>query len=242
MIKDHQSPHFARDVTRRIRRGKRALAFNSLKGEGGELRVESALEKNVGLLLEADPRVKSYTAQPFTLEIISNTLLLTKDDYKKRAGVTPSFYTPDFRCVMADGSLIAVDAKHSSFIDKFEEKRPAIEACFYQHGIRFLIVPDTAVSKAMIANMSCLHNLRADFLKAFRDQATQELESALAIKPQWPIFELAALLTGGKAAVLAGILSGTLAADLNISLFTAQSTVSAAHGDLSHFQLLGLGQ
>ena len=67
MITDHKSPHFARDVTRRNHRGKRALAFNSLKSEGGDIRVESALEKNVGLLLEADPRVKSYTAQPFTL-------------------------------------------------------------------------------------------------------------------------------------------------------------------------------
>ncbi|MGA8136851.1 MAG: TnsA endonuclease N-terminal domain-containing protein [Pseudomonas gingeri] len=242
MITDHKSPHFARDVTRRNHRGKRALAFNSLKSEGGDVRVESALEKNVGLLLEADPRVKSFTAQPFTLEIVSNKIFKSKVDYQKRAGVTHSFYTPDFLCVMDDGALIAIDAKHSSFMEKFEVRRPIIEACLNQHGMQFLVVPDTALSQTVIANISSIHGLRAEFQSAFRAQAVHELESILLVRQHWVISEIEVHLTGGKAAVLAGILSGALASDLNTSLFSVQSRVCAAYGDLSHFQLLELGQ
>jgi hypothetical protein len=115
MIRDIDSPTFARDVARRVHRGRRALVLKSLKGKGGELRVESGLERDVGLMLDIDPRVSELAAQPFTLELQSNSVLPSRQDYLKRPGVKPRFYTPDFLCRLDDGSVLAIEAKHSRF-------------------------------------------------------------------------------------------------------------------------------
>lgn len=96
MIRDTDSPISARDVARRVRRGRRALVLKSLKGKGGELRVESGLERDIGLMLDIDPRVTELAAQPFTLELHSNTVLPSRQHYRPRPGVKSRFYTPDF--------------------------------------------------------------------------------------------------------------------------------------------------
>lgn len=96
MIRDTDIPQVARDVARRVRRGRRALVVKSMKCPGGDLRLESGLERDVGLMLDLDPRIIEITAQPFTLELQSNKLLPSRQHHVKRAGTKPRFYTPDF--------------------------------------------------------------------------------------------------------------------------------------------------
>lgn len=75
MIRDIESPQVARDVARRVKRGRRALVVKSMKCPGGDLRVESALERDVATFLDLDPRVIELTSQPFSIEIESCLIL-----------------------------------------------------------------------------------------------------------------------------------------------------------------------
>ncbi|MHC2146483.1 TnsA endonuclease N-terminal domain-containing protein [Pseudomonas sp. 210_17 TE3656] len=238
MIRDIDSPTFARDVARRVHRGRRALVLKSLKGKGGELRVESGLERDVGLMLDIDPRVSELAAQPFTLELQSNSVLPSRQDYLKRPGVKPRFYTPDFLCRLDDGSVLAIEAKHSRFSAAFEAKREAIEKCLNSYGIGFMLVLDTAVSPTVMQALSSLHLLRAGYLEPLRSTAETEISALLNSATCWSVEELALRLTSGRVGVLAGLLAGLLSADFSKSLFSPTSEVHAAYGDLSHFQFL----
>lgn len=153
MIRDIDSPQVARDVARRVRRGRRALVVKSMKCPGGDLRLESGLERDVSLMLDLDPRIIEITSQPFTLELQSNKLLSSRQHHVKRPGIKPRFYTPDFLCKFDDGSLIAIDAKHSKFVEEFESKRNAVVLGLRQHGIGFSVILDTAVCPVVMSTV-----------------------------------------------------------------------------------------
>ncbi|MNH05712.1 hypothetical protein D3C79_650550 [compost metagenome] len=238
MIRDTDSPTSARDVARRVRRGRRALVLKSLKGKGGELRVESGLERDIGLMLDIDPRVTELAAQPFTLELHSNTVLPSRQHYRPRPGVKPRFYTPDFLCRLDDGCVLAIEAKHSEFREAFEAKREEIEHCLSSHGIGFLLVLDTAVLPTIMQTLASLHLLRADYLAPLRSAAENEISVLLNSASCWSVEELSLRLTSGRVGILVGLLAGLLTADLSIPLFSPSNEIRAAFGDLSHFQFL----
>jgi hypothetical protein len=238
MIKNIDSALYARDVARRTQRGRRALIVKSVKSIGGEVRVESALERDVAVMLDVDPRVVEISAQPFTLELNTNELLLSRQHYRVRPGIKPRFYTPDFLCRLDDGALVAVDAKHSTFIPEFEIKKINVEAALRHHGIGFKVIPDTEVSSTVMEAMAGLHLLRADYLKPLRAVAEDELGELLDICSAWAADELMMQLTSGRIAIYAGLLAGMLTTDLATPLFYSNGTVRAAHGDLSHLQIL----
>jgi hypothetical protein len=212
--------------------------LKSLKGKGGELRVESALERDVGLMLDIDPRVTELAAQPFTLELHSNTVLPSRQHYRRRSGVKSRFYTPDFLCRLDDGSVLAIEVKHSRFSAAFEARREEIEECLSSHGIGFMLVLDTVVSPTLMQTLSSLHLLRADYLAPLRSAAECEISTLLNSASCWSVEELSMRLTSGRVGVLAGLLAGLLTADLSTPLFSPSNEVRAAFGDLSHFQFL----
>jgi len=238
MIRDTDSPHVARDVARRVRRGRRALVVKSMKCPGGDLRLESGLERDVSLMLDLDPRIIEITAQPFTLELQSNKLLPSRQHYLKRPGIKPRFYTPDFLCKFDDGSLIAIDAKHSKFVEEFELKRNAIVLGLRQHGIGFSVILDTAVCPVVMSTVASLHLLRAAYLEPVRSAAERELSGLIGACDHWLTEELVARLNSGRVGVMVGLLSGLLSADFSLPLFSQTSQVRAAYGDLSHLQFL----
>lgn len=240
MIKDIDSPSFARDVSRRNNRGRRALVFKSQKSQGGDLRVESALERDIGIMLDIDPRVMSLAAQPFSLELQSNEVLPSRRHHRPRPGTKPRFYTPDFLCRLDDGSALAIEVKHSRFAEAFEAKREEIKSGLHQHGMNFMVVTDKAVSPTVMQVLSRLHHLRAGYLESTRAIAQGEISALLDTRSDWVSEELALHLTSGGIGVLAGLLAGLLTTDLSIPLFSSTSTVRAANGDLSHLQILGV--
>ena len=240
MIRDIESPHVARDVARRVKRGRRALVVKSMKCPGGDLRVESSLERDVATLLDLDPRVVELTSQPFSIEIESCLILTSRDHYVRKPGIKPRFYTPDFLCRLGDGSKLAIDAKHSSFIAGFEPKQAEIVSGLWQHGIRFLLIPETLLFPEQMRIAASLHLLRAKYQQPLRDQADNELRVLLEKQSSWLTSDLSSLLTSGQVGILAGLLSGSLKADLSSAVFASHSRVDSAHGDLSHLQLLEL--
>ncbi|HBN8568337.1 hypothetical protein ACM7D6_21985 [Pseudomonas aeruginosa] len=238
MIKDSKTPEHARDVTRQRRRGRRALAYCSRKNGDVEVRVESGLEHMVGMLLEADPRVVSYVAQPFVVELESNAVLANKDAYIKKPGVKSRFYTPDFVCRMDDGSLLVVDAKHDQFLEKFEERREDISQCLRGHGMDFRIIPQSQIDAVVMRNISILNGWRANHLDQYVKAYSEEVCRILETKPIWQADELSQHLSAGKAAICCALLTGVLKSNLRQCLFSGVAVVSAAHGDLHHFEIL----
>jgi hypothetical protein len=214
------------------------LAYFSQKNADLEVRVESGLELDVGLLLEADPRVLTYSAQPFFLELETGGLFERKEDFPKLKGEKPRWYTPDFLCRMQDGSQLAIDAKHSSFHERFETRRLEITAALKQQGIGFCVIAEDAMEATVGCNLCTMHGLRAPCHREFVTAAAAEIEQLLVQTPTWRSLELESRLSGGRPAVLAGILTGVLRADLRHPLFEPGSLVTASHGDLSHFVFL----
>ncbi|HBO5728510.1 hypothetical protein JE010_23500 [Pseudomonas aeruginosa] len=235
MINDGKSSGGVRDVTRRVHRGRRALAFFSQKNADTEVRVESGLELDVGMLLEADPRVLSYSAQPFFLELETGKLFDQRAEFPKNLGIKPRWYTPDFLCRMQDGSQLAIDAKHSSFHEKFAQRSPEITESLRQLGIGFCVIANDAVEATVCLNLRTLHGLRAPCHRDFVMTATAEIEQQLLLATTWRSVELETRLSGARPAVLAGLLNGLLRADLRCPLFEPASVVTASYGDLSHF-------
>ncbi|KPB88151.1 Uncharacterized protein AC503_1134 [Pseudomonas syringae pv. maculicola] len=141
---------------------------------------------------------------------------------------------------MGDGSKLAIDAKHSSFIAGFEPKQAEIVSGLWQHGIRFLLIPETLLFPEQMRIAASLHLLRAKYQQPLRDQADNELRVLLDKQSSWLTSDLSSLLTSGQVGILAGLLSGSLKADLSSAVFASHSRVDSAHGDLSHLQLLEL--
>lgn len=240
MIKDQKTSGCVRDVTRRTHRGRRALAFFSQKNSDLEVRVESGLELDVGLFLESDPRVLKYAAQPFFLELVTGRIFQKKEDCPKISGSKPRWYTPDFLCRMHDGSQLAIDAKHSNFHKRFDKRRPEITAALKQLGIGFCVIAEDAMEPYARFNLCSMHGLRAPCYREFVATAIGEINKLLEQNQIWRSVDLATHLSGGRPAVLAGILSGLLSANLRRPLFDAESELAASYGDLSHFILLEL--
>ena len=238
MINDGNGPHFSRDVTRRTNRGRRALAYFSRKNDSTEIRVESGLEKELGLLLEADPRVTSYRAQPFSLELETNTILDDKSAYKKKPGTKPRFYTPDFVCRLVNGSLLAIEAKGTKFLEEFNPRIEDIAHCLRGHGMSFLVVPENQINKTAVKNITRLHVLRADYQDGYVEGCSQAVSQLIAGQSEWGLDCLSRLLNEGKSAVLCALLTGVLTTDLRTCLFSEAATVSAGYGDLQHFEIL----
>ncbi|MBI6951877.1 TnsA endonuclease N-terminal domain-containing protein [Pseudomonas sp. CCOS 191] len=238
MINDGNGPNFSRDVTRRTNRGRRALAYFSRKNHSTEIRVESGLEKELGLLLEADPRVISYRAQPFSLELESNTVLNDKSAYKKKAGVKPRFYTPDFVCRLANGALLAIEVKGNRFLKEFNPCVEDIAQCLRGHGMNFLVVPENQIDETAVKNITRLHVLRANYQDDYVEGCSQAVSQAIAGQSEWELECLSRLLNEGKAAVLCALLTGVLTTDLRTCLFSETATVAAGYGDLRHFEIL----
>lgn len=242
MIKDGNGPKFPRDVTRRTNRGRRALAYFSRKNNSMEIRVESGLEKDVGLLLEADPRVISYRAQPFMLELGSNTILNTRSEYGKKSGTKPRFYTPDFVCRLDDGSLLVLDPKNHEFLEAFEERREEITECLKGHGMKFLVLPDDKLDSTAVKNITRIHTLRANYQDQYVADCSRAVSALIDNQPEWSVDSLSQHLAEGKSAVWCSLLTGVLSTNLRKCIFSETATVSAAHGDLQHFEILELSQ
>src|ERR1700761_3828332 len=90
------------------------------KKAGGHITVESDAERVVAHLLCIDPRVRSFEQQPFSVDLVAQRLLLTREELSEarrmrdgRAGEAE--YTPDFATVQTDGLQRAYEVKLQGF-------------------------------------------------------------------------------------------------------------------------------
>ncbi|MGC7969947.1 hypothetical protein ACP3WE_24280, partial [Salmonella enterica] len=76
----------------------------------GHITVESDAERLVAHILSIDPRVRSFKQQPFTVDLVGERLLFTREEVSEarrmrgcRTGEME--YRPDFSVVQTDGLL-----------------------------------------------------------------------------------------------------------------------------------------
>jgi hypothetical protein len=87
---------------------------------GGHINVESDAERFVAQLLTIDPRVRAFQPQPFSVDLIDQRMLFTRDAvrgawHKHRDVPGAKFYTVDFSVEWLDGLHHAVEVKFEMF-------------------------------------------------------------------------------------------------------------------------------
>lgn len=230
----------ARDVSRRVKRGTRCHVYSSSKNPGLIIAAESFLERDVGLVLEVDPRILSYREQPFTLELESGELLPSRKHYAPRPGIEPRFYTPDYLCGLANGLKVVVEVKPVARLERELDRLEQVKLVLEGLGYRFLILTEEHITQQIAANIRYLKATTATYLQDGLAAAIQPFVQAASERPNWLVTELAQVSPLSLFGVAIAVNHGVFSADLKQDLFAPNTQLRACQGDLTHLQVLPL--
>ncbi len=226
--------------------GRPAVFYHSRKA-GGILALESAGERIIAQLAELDPRVKSISPQPFALDVITGKVFTTRRDLEiaRKARVSVDAlrrdYTPDLLLVLHDGRRIIIEVKdprHALHPD-YRAKLNTAQRLFAMRGEHFLLIPlQYTESAPLVHNTELLaralvHPLAPGVIHAVSEQIDTLLGgNQMALRDLMPALGL----TLREAPAL--ITAGALETDLARVVVNGRTLVRAAHGSLSHLELL----
>jgi len=211
----------------------------------GHITVESDAERLVAHILSVDPRVRSFKQQPFTVDLVGERLLFTREDVsearKMRGGRDGNVeYTPDFATVQADGLQRAYEVKIQGFEGddrywaKVERAREIMEAnCYPLFTVvvpadeRHPVVVNAQLLKPAIARAH--EYLTPDIIDRVEHycESGPVLQRALCSDLQIPSGLIPPMLA-----------IGVLQADVAHHIICATLELSAAYGDLTHLCLI----
>jgi hypothetical protein len=212
---------------------------------GGHITVDSDAERLVAHLLSVDPRVRSFKQQPFTVDLVGERLLFTREEVsdarRMRGGRTGEVeYTPDFATVQVDGLLRAYEVKLQGYEGddrywaKVERAREIMAA--YCYSLSTVVVPaderhPVAVNAQLLkpAIARAHEYLTPDIIERVERycESGAVLQRALCADLQIPTGLIPPLLA-----------TGVLQADVAHHRICATLELSAAYGDLSHLCLI----
>lgn len=224
----------------------KAVVLSHGQKAGGGIALESDSERLVAHLLNIDPDVMSYGAQPFAVELTTGTLARSSDEKDalrtrvNRYGSKAVFYTPDFSLIWASGVRAAIEVKVDEFTgdSSYQRKLNLASQILQSHGYEFM---------QLVMPRDWRHPLRTNL---------PLLNQALIRHDIWPTTEVAerihALHHAGARTMedyLRGagldtrlspllLVSGLLEADVVTQALCFATPVSPAYGDLSHLQLM----
>ena len=224
--------------------GKARIGTYAEKADG-HITLESEAERLVAHLLCVDPRVRSFRQQPFTVDLVAERVLFTREELSEarrlRAGqVESAEYTPDFATVQSNGLQCAYEVKLEGFEGngrywaKVERAREIMNA--YCFPLATVIVPANE-RHPVIVNAQLLKQAMA----CAQEHLTSELtERVAAYCESGPVFQrtLCADLQIPTNFIPLLLASGVLQADVAHHLIGATLELSAAYGDLSHLRLI----
>lgn len=210
----------------------------------GHITVESDAERLVAHMLCVDPRVRSFGPQPFTVDLVGERLLFTREelaDARRLLGTRlKETYTPDFATVQTDGLLRAYEVKlqgfegDSRYWAKVERAREIMEA--YCYPLSTVVVPANELHPVVV---------NAQLLKAAIPRAREYLSLDIIDRVErycasGPVLQraLCADLQIPTGLVPPMLATGVLQADLAHHHICATLVLSAAYGDLSHLCLI----
>lgn len=220
------------------------LTYGS-KANGG-VALESDSERLVAHILNIDPDVVSYRAQPFAVELTTSSIAHSEEEKEalrtraKRHGGKAVFYTPDFGIVWASGVQAAVEVKLDRFLGNAEYQRKLRLAgtILFEQGVEFLqLVTPSDWRHPLRTNLPLLHqaNLRQDIwpTPSIADRILELHEAGAETMGAF----LGELELDARMSPLL-LVSGVLKADVVEQALCYATPAGPAFGDLSHLQLV----
>lgn len=224
--------------------GKARIGTYAAKADG-HITVDSDAERLAGHILSIDPRVRSFKQQPFTVDLVGERLLFTREELSEarrmRGGRNGAVeYTPDFATVQSDGLQRAYEVKlqgyegDTAYWTKVERASVIMEA--YCYPLSTVVVPNDerhpVLLNAQLLKPALLHAhtyLSADIIDRVEQYCAsgQVLQRDLCADLQIPTNLIPLLLV-----------TGVLQADLAHQHICAHLELSAAYGDLGHLCLI----
>lgn len=225
--------------------GRPAFHTHAAKSIGG-LVVESASERLISQLLGLDPAVRSFQAQPFTVDLLEGALLHTaneKAQARKRdkvRGVRSSVYTPDFLVRWSLGASTAIEVKLGDWEgdSAYEGKLTRAREVLLQHHIDFvrLTVPSNW-RHPLLTTIPLLHQaaMRADLRP---DAAMMEQIQMLADGGAKTLGDFCSGLQTDTRMAPVLIVFGALSVDLPRHVLKSSTPAEPAYGLLEHLSLM----
>lgn len=211
----------------------------------GHITVDSEAERLVAHLLSVDPRVRSFMPQPFTVDLVAERLLFTREEVSEarrmRGGRSGDLeYTPDFSTVQADGLQGAYEVKLQGYEgdDRYWAKveRAGEIMAAYCYALSTIVVPVDERHPVVV---------NAQLLKPARVRAQEYLTPDIIDRVErycesGPVLQrvLCADLQIPTGLVPPLLATGVLQADLARHPICAALELSAGYGDLGHLCLV----
>ena len=224
--------------------GKARIGSFSEKASG-HITVDSDAERLVGHLLSIDPRVRSFKPQPFTVDLIAERLVFTREDLSEarrmRGGRNGAVeYTPDFSTVQSNGLQCAYEVKlqgcegDNAYWEKVQRAQAILEA--YCYPLFTLVVP-TDERHPVLLNAQLLKTVQRHAHEHLSANIINEVEQYCASGPVLQR-DLCAALKISPQLIPVLLVTGTLQADLAHQHINGTLELSAAYGDLGHLFLI----
>ena len=196
-------------------------------------------------MLTLDPRVKEFSAQPFTIDLIDRRILRTPDELKDartkhRKRIGPKFYTPDFSFELHGPLLGVLEVKLEGY-----EGDDVYQAKLAQ--AREVIEANGHIFPTVIFPKDPKHPLRGNLLllnkAALREDLRPSPELVLAIESACgndsiTLGTLCSTLGISPNLTPSLFVFGVLGGDLMHHAINNSLPVNLAFGDLSHLQFL----
>lgn len=211
--------------------------------KAGHIVVDGHAERLVSHLLEIDPSIAAFETQPFTVDLIEQRLLRSKEQlsearrkHAKRSG--PCLYTPDFCITWADRLKTALEVKAQGFEgdEEYASKLKMAKAILERHGYAFAtMVAPQRINSPLPFNLQLLRQSRLH-RSCLSEMDISKLDS-LPLKP----------LTLGSACKALGcsmshapilVATGVLSMDIERYAMCADTPATLAHGDLGHLSIV----
>lgn len=211
---------------------------------GGLVQVEGVAEGLVATTAELAPGLFDWKPQPFTVELPSRRILLSKEEIsaaraEHRGSRQQCTYTPDLFLRFTDGRPVVVEVRTEdfeggpTFLDVLRKASRIAEDEGYR--FEFIVLPRDQASP-LLRNVRALHQAlgvnRRD-AKCF-DHLDIEGASAAGCATLGDYCQFLRIPPDQSTGVLA---AGLLAADFGSELISNELRVEPARGDLSHLNL-----
>lgn len=211
----------------------------------GRLAVESDAERLTAHMLTLDPRVRSFRTQPFTVDLLDRRILSAPEeiaDARKRHRIRTGnkFYTPDFAIDWYGFTRSALEVKLEDFEGDLEyQEKLAHGMCILQdHGYRIFTVVIPRDSRHPIHSSLALLKQATSRKDLWPDAALVQRISDVCEYQSTTVTSLCRQLELSPNLIPAMLVSGCVSANLLKQHIMGAMSLRAAHGDLSHLQLL----
>lgn len=211
----------------------------------GHITVDSDAERLVAHILSVDPRVRSFKPQPFTVDLVGERLLFTREEVSEarrmrghRTGDVE--YTPDFATVQLDGLQRAYEVKlqgyegDDRYWSKVERAREIMAA--YCYPLYTVIVPQDE-QHPVLFNAQLLKPAIARAHEYLTPDIIEHVERYCESGPV-SLRTLCNDLQIPSGLIPPLLAKGVLHADIAHQHICASLELSAAYGDLNHLCLI----